>query len=170
MTFVYPARVNRRKSRPAAYKPAAALDWSALLGRLELPTDPEVEDLPTALLNTQAAMGRRSQNPPPETPSGSRDIGTMLQQQRPLAKMAGAPEHDTMQVPKDPIQPDLPPERPQTPMGIPDGSAPVTQHDFQHLIGEIKNLLATSIAAIKTDVQAITGSPQRRMSLASSRD
>ncbi|CAH2297167.1 Hypothetical predicted protein [Pelobates cultripes] len=155
MPFVYAARVNRRKRRPAAYKPAAALDWSALLGRLEQPGDPEVEDLPTALPTTQVAMDRRSQTPSLETPSGSRDIGTMLQQQRPPAKMAGTAEHDTIQVPKDPILPDLSPERPQTPMGIPDGSAPVTQRDFQHLIGEIKNLLATSIAAIKTDVKAI---------------
>ncbi|CAH2316161.1 Hypothetical predicted protein [Pelobates cultripes] len=72
MPFVYPARVNRRKCRPEAYKPTAALDWSTLLGRFEPPEDPEEEDLPTEYLPTLATMRPQSQKPPPESPSGSR--------------------------------------------------------------------------------------------------
>ncbi|CAH2225223.1 Hypothetical predicted protein [Pelobates cultripes] len=102
-------------------------------------------------------MGQKNQRLQPEMPSGSRNIGDMLQRQT-QPKLATPEDHVTSKARLDrsstgPPQ-QIPREEPMTP-DTHRRSEPVTKQDFDNLVAEIKYLLAADVAIIKADMKAI---------------
>ncbi|CAH2293866.1 Hypothetical predicted protein [Pelobates cultripes] len=86
------------KTQVLSLQTSLSLNLLELLGGFEPNGESEGEDFPDDHLHTlRLNMGRRSQKPPLEPSSGSRDIGTVLQQQLP-PKMA-----EYVKLPADPM-------------------------------------------------------------------
>ncbi|CAH2252865.1 Hypothetical predicted protein [Pelobates cultripes] len=107
-----------------------------------------------------STIGRRSQKPPPGTPSESQDIGALMQRQA-LPKMA-IPENQEASAYSQTHTPDCPqahnlPQAPeQTAAGFPYISALATKQDIKNLLNEFCQTLAMDISVIQADLQVVT--------------
>ncbi|CAH2220256.1 Hypothetical predicted protein [Pelobates cultripes] len=156
MPFFANSGQNRRRKKTAAYHLPARLE--DLFGCIPPQTDC-IEDWSTENIlpaKQPSNMGRRSQKPLQGTPSKTPNIMAMLQRQA-LHKIA-APEHQEAPA-------DLSPDHPQahtllhtpetTTAGPPDLSALATKQDIKNYLTELHQTLATDIAVIQADLQAV---------------